>query len=588
MRILDTVRNDLEEDRRLAYLLAVSALTMGFWFWWRSPNFATADEYGRLLRPMKAGGYFVADPSFDSFVRGATDGVPQGATFYLYALLLVPVFLLVLLTGNLDEFGSFAAYESRWDLWFAVPDWYWEASVGTVRFANVLVGIASVYALYRIGTAAWNRRAGFYGGLTLALTLAFVGSAHEADEDTAMVLALLVTTYLALRYVQTGHDRYALWGAFAGGVAIAFKLTGGPAVFVLGAGLVTRELDQTTGGPVELFSSIRERGRLIASMLAIGLVTIYVGRPNVLFGGPGELLFRTTWATDAYFAESSPPPGFPQFRALFQATGLPLALALLVGLGWHLARLLRRRTDGCVPMILLPAIVPYVVVFSWWNSFRPHHVLPAVALGIVLLTPLLERGLRADRSRATRALVAGLLLTTAIFAGAGTLSLASDPRDQATGWVDDNVEDDERVLVYDASVASYGITHDTSVERYDWVEEPGVSDQIRNYTAYTEWVTASVDREPEYIMITDAPPVYSEPGRGADSNVTRQSAFYDRLLDGDHFGYEVAAKFGELPAERGYARQLLRAGVAPSVEKRSERVIVLRHPDVDGADEETG
>lgn len=579
--IADTVRADLRADRRLRYVLLLAVVLSGFWFWWRSPNFATPDEYGRLLRPMKAGGEFVADPSYSSFVRGATDGVPQGASFYLYAITLIPAALLVLLTGRLDEFSSFAGYASRWDLWYAVPEWFWHATILSARLVNVLIAVSCVYVVYRIGTEAWDRRAGFYGALTLALMLAFLASAHEADEDTAMVLALLVTTYLALRYAQTGTRRYAYWGAFAGGLAISFKLTAGSIVFVLLAALVVRARTDTEAGWRGILDWARKRPRLIAAMAVVGAATIYVGRPHVLLEGPEAILHRATWASSysSATAGDAPPPGYESVRALLAAAGIPLATAIVCSVGWHTVRLRANRAQSVLPSIVLPGIAVYILVFGSWSHIRPHHILPAVVLGVVLLAGPLARMERPDSNRWLRVLGAVLLLTTALFAGAGMVSIATDPRDQATRWADGNVAENETILVYDNSVADIGTVHGRPVEHYDFVERTAGSGDPENESAFTEWILSSPEREPEYILVTGSGVGSENASRGTNDGSPPRQQFFDRLIDGDHFGYEVAAEYGERPIERSYAADLVHAGIEPTVEKREPYVLILRHPD---------
>lgn len=582
-RAVRTIRDDLDADPYLGALLLGAALLAGFWFWLRAPNYLTPDEYGRLLRPMKAAGEFLADPGVSSFVGGATDGVPQGASFYLYAVTLVPAGLIVLLTGHLGEFASFASFTSRWDLWHAVPAWFWGVSILTARLVNVALAVGCVYVVYRLSAAAWDRRSGRYAGVTLALTLAFLGTAHEVDEDTAMLFALLVAVYLALRYVQTGATGYAILGAFVGGLAIAFKLTAGTVVFVLVAALLVRARREVPGDgwPETVGSALRE-WRLWVPMALVGVVTIYVGRPHVLFTGPEALIERVTNQGLRYAATSpavSPPLGYVHATALLSATGAPLAVALAIGLGWHTRRIATGRTESPLPVILAPAVLTYLFVFGRWTYIRAHHLLPLLVIGAVLLGPLLARWRAPDAGRARRFAVVGLLVTTAIFAGVGTASFAADPRDRATDWVRTNVSPNASHLVYEDSVADVGVVHGRPVETYDFYEAEVVPGTTRNDSAYTEWIVRSVHREPEYIQVTGRGAHYADPLRREHVRYPQRAAFFERLVYGDHFGYEVAAEFGRSPVRRGYAYRLLLAGVDPRPEKREEYVLLLRRPD---------
>lgn len=575
------MRRDLRTDVKLRFILLLALLLYGGWFWWRAPNFATPDEYGRLLRPMKAIGGLLAEGTYSSFVSGATDGVPQGATFYLYGLTLIPVGAYVVVTGRVEEFASFASVTSRWDLWHAVPRWYWEASILSARAVNVAMAVATVYVVYRIGTQAWDRRAGRYSAISLVLMLAFIGSAHEIDEDTAMLLSLMVATYLALRYVQDGAPHYALLGAFTGGVSIALKLTAGAIVVILGMAVVARK----EGGDVDaLIGQIRSLGqdwRLISSMAGTGMVTIYLGRPHVLFLGPSELLYRLTWAT-SYSSTSkfiAPPPGYLQAHSFLSALGLPLATAFVVGVGWLTYRTVRRRNESRLPIVLLPAMALYILVFGQWGVVKPHHLLPMLVVGAVLIGRPLAQLSSEGSNRVARVAIALLVATSALYAGVGAMSFANDPRDQAADWVSANVDSNETHLVYENSVADIGITHGQPVTHYDYYEAEVVPDSTLNASAYTEWTVESPDREPDYIQVTAQSALYTDPLRNDRNQYPARAAFFDQLIYGDHFGYEVAAEFGQRPPREGYAERLIAAGITPQVEKREQYVLILRRPD---------
>jgi hypothetical protein len=75
-------------------------VTCGFGIWYRLPNFAGADEYSRLIQPMKVAGEFVTEPNFESVRRGVTDGRALGATFYLYSLVLFPIFFYIVIRAT--------------------------------------------------------------------------------------------------------------------------------------------------------------------------------------------------------------------------------------------------------------------------------------------------------------------------------------------------------------------------------------------------------------------------------------------------------------------------------------------------------
>jgi hypothetical protein len=258
------------------------------------------------------------------------------------------------------------------------------------------------------------------------------------------------------------------------------------------------------------------------------------------------------------------------------AAGAPLAIALAIGLVWHAGRLAVGRSESTLPTILAPAVVVYVLVFGRWTYIRPHHVLPLLVIGAVLLGPLLARCRAPDSPRALNVAVVGLLIGTSIFAGVGTASFATDPRDEAAEWVGANVSPNASHLVYEDSVADVGVVHGRPVETYDFYEAEVVPGTTRNDSAYTDWIVGSVDRDPDYIQVTARGAHYADPLRREHVRYPERAEFFERLVYGDHFGYEVAAEFGRRPPRDGYSTRLLRAGVYPRPEKREEYVLILR------------
>jgi len=562
---------DLQADPYLRYILLLALLTTGFWFWHGVPNFVTPDEYGRLLRPMKAAGYFLAEPGFAGFARGATDGVAQGASFWLFSLTQLPVFVLVLLTGKFGAFVSLAGIESRWMLWHTVPAWFWIASISLARLANVGLATGTVYVLYRLGTNMRDMATGRMASLLLSLTLALIASAHEANEDTAMLFLLLLTLYLATRYVESGSRQYFLSAAFVGGLALAFKLTAGPVVFFVGLAFILRGLRSD-----EPQSQAFWNPQLLLLGALIGLIVSYLGRPNVLFTGPMSLLNR---ATGSLASKSQPaflemPPGFLLIEGYLAALGLPLFIAVVIGIFARASSWYRRRDHDPAEVLAFVGLVVFITVFATWNDIKPHHLLPTIPLAILLAAgPLAE--ISADRGTYKRVLVAALVVTTGLYAGVGTTQYAFAPRDQATDWLANSTQANATVVVYENSVADVAVVHGTPVTHYDFVEEVGVSNQVENESAYTEWMVESLKGQTDYVQVTAAEVKYLDPKRPLSDTYPERAAFIRRLLDDNRNGYEVAAEFGTPPNHGSYFERLFWAGIRPTPEKVIPYVVVL-------------
>jgi hypothetical protein len=589
-RPLAPLREDLAADPYLRYLLALSTLICGFGIWFRVPNFAAPDEYSRLVDPMKAAGRFAADPGLESLRRGVTDGRALGATFYLYGLVLVPVFLAVVATGQLGEFVALGAIESRWELWHAAPAWFWTSTVLLGRLVSVLFGVGCVYLTYRLGTTLGDRFAGRVAALLLALSVGFFSQTHLVGEDAPMLFFLLATLVFAARYVRSGRTADFLLGCLTGGLATVFKLSGGVAVVVLGVALFDRA--RRSDSPLDELL----RPRVVLGGLAVGIVTITVGIPSVLFGGPGELLGRAAGSISTKTGKSGGLDASIWYWFLQQyATGFgwPLTVAAAAGLVATVRGLLadpRRRSEPLFPLLFVTVAV-YVLVYSRWEFVRLRHVVPTFPVLLVLLGVEVSRrrtdssgtgapgGWRAvgrDLPRLLRVGMAVLLVTTALFAGAAQSQYLTDPRDEATRWLEANTDPGERVEVYENSVADVATPHGRETSHFEFQEERATNTPslILDQQAFTEWMVSMPDREPAYVQLTAAELAYLDPLDPASSQYPERRAYVRGLLAGE-YEYRVAAEFGTRPQHRTLASRLLYAGLVPEVDGREQWVLLL-------------
>ncbi len=522
---------------------------------------------------MKTAGYVATDPSFDSFRTGVTDGRALGATFYLYGIVLVPVFLLVLASGRIGEFVSLGGLSSRWELWHAAPDWFWTLSILFGRGINVVLAVGCVYLVYRIGARTRTRQTGRYAAILLTLSLGFIAAAHELAEDVPMLFCFLLALLLIIRYVETGRGSTLLLGSFFGGLAIAFKLTGGVAAVVLGVAIIVRTLRSTDGFRTAL------EPRLYALCFVVGLGAVYVGIPSALVGGPEALLTRLTHTTTRKTTalQSTPPISYWMTLQYVKSLGVPLFVACLCGVAATVFRFGRSRSIPDHELLLLVALSTYVVVFSQWQFVRMHHLLPTIPLLLLLLAPRLAR-LRNEHGATGRVVVALLLLSTAMFAVAGDAKYAMDRRDDATGWMATEFGENESVLVYENSIADVAAVHGRPVTHYEYREENATysSSLVLNETAYTEWMVSTPQRGPEYIQLTSSDLAYLSPLSARSYQYPRRAEYIKTLVDGDGYDYTVAREFGDRSVEKeSLEERILRAAIDPDVPQRESYVLLL-------------
>ncbi|MEF8852687.1 MAG: glycosyltransferase family 39 protein, partial [Haloarculaceae archaeon] len=575
---------ELEADPYLPYLLAFAALTFGFGIWYRVPNFAEPDEYSRLIQPMKVAGRVAADPSLDSLQTAVLDGRALGATMYLFGAVLAPVFLVVLVTGQLGEFVALGTIQSRWDLWHAAPAWFWTAAVLLGRLVTVTLGVGAVYLTYRIGTELRDRVAGRVAALFLSLSVGVVGLTHTLNEDVPMLFFLLLTVLLATRYAERGDRRYFLWGALTGGLAIAFKLSGGVGAVVLGVAYLdrARRAENTVD---EL-----RRPVVVLGGLAVGLLTITVGIPSVLVGGPGELLARATGSIASKTTRAGgldAPLWYWFVRQYVRALGVPLFLAAVIAVIAALARTVRERRDPSPLAVLLAAsVLVFYLVYARWEFVRMRHLVPTVPVFLAVMgaeiSRLYERTSdregRAGRSRfALRVGLGFLVVTGAAPVAAAELDYVTEPRDGATDWLAENADGNATVEVYENSIADVGVPHGQPTGHYPFQENraTNTSSLVLNETAYTQWMLATPERDPEYVQITAAELGYVTSTNPASERFPERRRFVSALRAGE-YQYERVAVFGDESRPNTLREDLLRAAIDPDLPGQERYVAVYR------------
>ncbi|MFB6150387.1 MAG: ArnT family glycosyltransferase, partial [Haloarculaceae archaeon] len=559
------------------YVLVLAFATCGFGIWYRVPNFGGPDEYSRLMQPLKVAGRVGADPGLDSLVAGVTDGRALGATFYLYGAVLAPVFLAVVVTGQVGDFLALGSIQSRWTLW------HWTATVVLGRLVNVALGVGCVYLTYRLGTELRDRFAGRLAALFLALSVGFVSQAHLVGEDVPMLFFLLLSVAVAHRYVETGRTRTFLLGSVAGGLAIAFKLTGGVGAILLGIAHVDRARRQENTLDALL------RPTVLASGLVVGFLTVYIGIPSALVGGPTELIVRVSSTLGSKTGRSgglTAPIWYWVARGYVAGLGLPLTVATAVGVVGTAVGWVRKPDWSAHPLavLLVGSVVVPLAVFARWEFVRIRHLVPTYPALLILLGTATARWW--DRDRAQRGLkvaLAVVLVTTGAFVAAAEAQYVTDPRDDATAWIASNTDDSATVEVYENSIADVGVPHGRETSHYPFRENAAAntSTLVLNESAYTEWMLALPERRPEYVQLTGTELSYLDPRDPRSEQFPTRRRHIRRLLAGE-YDYRVAVTFGTRPdyADRSLGERLVRAGVYPRVVGVEQVVIVLERTDL--------
>jgi len=263
-------------------------------------------------------------------------------------------------------------------------------------------------------------------------------------------------------------------------------------------------------------------------------------------------------------------------RGYLNGLGLPLTLGALVGVPACLAMTWWGEADPARVSLLCTLLVPYAVVFSTWEYLRMHHLLPTFPLLILLLAVPLAR-LTERRRTVGRVVLICLVVSSGVYTAAGVAQYAVEPRDQAAGWMESNVDEGETVEVYENSIADVAAVHGQRLEHYPYREEDATYDStlVLNESAYTEWMRASQRRNPEYIQLTAQELRYLDSESPAAKRYPRRADHIKSLMSGET-DYTVAAEFGTRQRGDPSLSGLLREGVVPKPPQAEERIVILR------------
>lgn len=551
------VRDDLRADPYLLYILLLAAFLTTFWIWHRLPNVATRDERWRIIDVAQPVGFFIEDPRFESIRDGVTRWRSYGGTFYIYLLVLLPVFVFLYAAGEGGAIVDIAHYslDSLRADWQRVPGWVWTATILPARLVNVALAVGSVYIVYRIGTEVRDRATGRLAALLTTLTWGLLVLAHEAGEGVPALFFFLLAVYLSLRYVESASRRTFYLGCLCGGLAAGYKFNAGVAALVLGAAHLTvaRRAEKS-------WWRAFLQPRFLVTGMAIGAVAIAASYPQVLVGAPFELtdrIGRGVAAKDDIHSWLVQPSWWWIARGYLNGLGLPLAVASLGGLAAAAVWTGERSRVGVFARLSLLAIWVTLFVYSRWAYVRTHHLLVTFPLLVVLVAIGAER-LRERRGTVAVVLVTVLLLTTGAYAVVGDLGYANQGRDQSAAWLAGHSEPEDTIEVYVRDPQEMGVPHDITINK------PPVPEAMQ----------AAPLRCPEFILLEQhrsllylAPANHSYRAGIFDDPDARE--YVGNLLAGEVEPYEVAGRFGREPRYlRGEPRRdplvrLLWAGVQP-------------------------
>lgn len=283
-----------------------------------------------------------------------------------------------------------------------------------VRFPNVLLGALTVFPLYLLAAAFFDKRTGLTAALLWSFGVNAITYNRIAKEDTLLIFFMLFAFYFYLRAKQTsGYEpgvkkKFYLASAVSFGLMLASKYF--PHYFGLNM-LYHHLVAQRERAPGE------PRGRTPAIFYPVVFITFFLANPAVLlpqtwhylaaYSSEGLLTHHGYLMGDTLYANqmSSTPFGTPfYFYLLFLAikTPLPLLIALVAGLAACAFRRPKRPGEAFLLLMFVLWIVPYSIVGAKWLRYA-LSLMPLVymlaAVGIMWLLRLLAPRRAGDGTR---------------------------------------------------------------------------------------------------------------------------------------------------------------------------------------------
>lgn len=285
---------------------------------------------------------------------------------------------------------------------------WWNASAGAarqiseeaaVRFPNVLFGALTIFPLYLLTAAFFDKRTGLISALLWTFGVNAITYNRIAKEDTLLVFFLLFAFYFYLRAKQTSAYEPRAKKGFYLASAVSFGLMLASKYFPHYFGLnmlyhhLCAQRERAPGEP---------RGRTPAIFYPLVFFTFLIANPAVLL--PQTWHYLTAYSSeellthhgylmgDTLYANqmSSTPFGTPfYFYLLFLAikTPLPLLIALVAGLVTCVRRC-KRPGEAFLLLMFVLWIVPYSIVGAKWLRYT-LSLLPFIymlaAVGIMWL-----------------------------------------------------------------------------------------------------------------------------------------------------------------------------------------------------------
>jgi len=233
------------------------------------------------------------------------------------------------------------------------------------RFIAAMIGVATVWLTYRLGTELTSRRVALLAAAQLAVRPIHVRESHFILTDVPMTALTTLAVWLSVRAARLGTVRAYAWAGAACGLAAAAKYNGGIALVAV----ISAWLLQERSSP--------DRLRKLGAIVGAAALAFLIGAPYTILDLPAFLDgFAAQFARFAAPSQTSDPAWLLYVKHLSPPGArwsVPLGVAGVVFLLWRSSTRTR-----WMPAILFT--LAYFYMLSTHSHVFGRYALPVVPM----------------------------------------------------------------------------------------------------------------------------------------------------------------------------------------------------------------
>lgn len=329
------------------------------------------------------------------------------------------------------------------------------------RFSSVLLGVLTIYLLYRVAFIIHDKKAALFAALTLAVSMGFVETNHLAKHTSLVVFLVLLVLFFCLRSLEERKyfRRYFYLASFFCGLAATAKLDGIISLlFILGTIIYLLFKDNSSKIFKERFKPFDLKLVLCSAFLFIsGVIT---GWPAVLVNF--DKYYQTQYTHNGIFFG-----GFhilnlayltaivekvkDSFVLLIRNFSLPLSIFVFWGIADFLRGIKRYPYSAVIASMFVPYIFICLTYFTEYPGISTKLVVHAIVLSCIFAGKVIADFVSPKKQLygLRKAVISGAFLFAVFYTFQADLFFSfRDTRYYSTAWILNNIPMGETIEHY--------------------------------------------------------------------------------------------------------------------------------------------